>query len=78
MVTESICYNSEEKGNGSRVREQGLSNRLSYTPQEVAWLLGLAKSSVYLAIQSGEIRSVKVGRRILVPQAVLAKLLEAA
>ena len=51
--------------------------RLTLTVKEVQKLLGLSRGLIYQAIETGEIPSVRVGRRILVPKASLIRLLEA-
>lgn len=52
------------------------SERLTLTVKEVQKLLGLSRGLVYQAIETGEIPSVRVGRRILIPKASLNRLLE--
>jgi len=51
--------------------------RLTLTVKETQIILGLSRSLVYQAIETGEIPSVRVGRRILIPKAALYRLLEA-
>jgi len=51
------------------------TEELVYTVQETRRLLRLSRGLVYEAIRSGEIPSLKIGRRILVPAAGLARLL---
>jgi excisionase family DNA binding protein len=46
------------------------------TVQEVAALLRIGRSSAYAAIRAGEIPSVRIGHRLLVPTAALLRLLE--
>jgi excisionase family DNA binding protein len=41
--------------------------QLAYKPAEVSAVLGLSKPVVYALLTSGQLRSVRVGRRILVP-----------
>ena len=41
--------------------------RLLYTVEEAARVLGISRSFAYEAIQRGEIPSMRIGRRILVP-----------
>ena len=53
------------------------SVRPTLTVQEVAVLLRLGRSSAYAAVRSGEIPSVRVGHRLLVPTAALLRLLDA-
>ena len=48
---------------------------LTLTVNEAGKLLGLSRNSSYAAIRRGEIPSVRIGKRILVPRAALQKLL---
>ena len=50
---------------------------LIFTVQEVAELLGLSRTLAYAAIESGEIPSVRIGRRIVVPRAAINRMLAA-
>lgn len=52
--------------------------RLTRTVDEVAELLGVSRATAYEGIRTGEIPHIKVGRRILVPRAALAAMLEKA
>ena len=51
------------------------SNKLTFTVEETAKILGVGRNSAYEAIARGEIPVVKVGKRLLVPKAALEKLL---
>lgn len=42
---------------------------------EVAVLVGLGRSTLYDAVARGEVRSVRVGRRILIPESEVRRLL---
>ena len=44
---------------------------LTMTVEEAGKLLGIGRSSAYGAIGMGELPSLKIGRRILVPRSVL-------
>lgn len=48
---------------------------LAYTAEEVAERLGLSAWSVRYAVRKGELRAVKLGRRILIPAAALDEFL---
>ncbi len=52
------------------------SERLVFTVEEARRQLGLSKGSMYEAVRSGQIPSIRVGRRILIPRAALQRLLE--
>ncbi len=50
-------------------------DRLVYTVGEAAALLGISRSFAYEAAAKGDIPTIHIGRRILVPKAALEKLL---
>jgi len=52
-----------------------VEDRLVFTVEEAAQLLGISRSFAYEAVQKGEIPSMRIGRRILVPKAALDRLL---
>jgi excisionase family DNA binding protein len=52
-----------------------VENRLVFTVEEAAGLLGISRSFAYEAVQRGEIPSMRIGRRILVPKAALERFL---
>jgi excisionase family DNA binding protein len=52
-----------------------MTERLTYTVEEAARLCGVSRGVAYQAVAAGEIPSLKVGRRILVPRARLLALL---
>lgn len=52
-----------------------LRTRLTITVDEAAAALGLGRTATYDAVRRGEIESVRLGRKILVPTAPLLRLL---
>jgi excisionase family DNA binding protein len=52
-----------------------MAERLTLTIEETAELLGVGRSTCYDAARRGEIRTVRLGRRILVPRDALHQLL---
>jgi excisionase family DNA binding protein len=50
-------------------------SRQTYRLQEVAKILGVGRNQAYEAAKRGEIPSIKVGKRVLVPRAALERLL---
>lgn len=50
--------------------------RPTVTVPEAGHLLGLAKASAYEAAHSGQLPTIRIGRRLLVPTAALRRLLE--
>ncbi len=49
-------------------------DRLTLTVEEAAARLGISRASAYEAVRRGEIPSIRIGRRVLVPKASLARL----
>jgi excisionase family DNA binding protein len=50
--------------------------RLTLTVEETAKLLGIGRQLAYERVKTGEIPSIHLGKRILVPRRALEKLLE--
>jgi excisionase family DNA binding protein len=53
-----------------------VEDRLVFTVEEAAQLLGISRSFAYEAVQCGDIPSMRIGKRILVPKAALQRFLE--
>jgi excisionase family DNA binding protein len=53
-----------------------VEDRLVYTVEEAAALLGISRSFAYESVQRGEVPSMRIGRRILVPKAALQRFLD--
>lgn len=52
--------------------------RRVYTVEEAACLLGISRSSAFTAVRRGELPSLRIGRRLVIPRAALDKMLEVA
>ena len=50
----------------------------TFTVEEAAEVLGIGRNSAYEGVRTGEIPSVRIRRRILVPRAALERLLQVA
>ena len=50
--------------------------RRTVTVEEAAKVLGIGRSAAYLAVRTGELPSLKIGRRIVVPRIALERLLQ--
>ncbi len=46
-----------------------------YSVEEAAKILGIGRSAAYQAVRTGEIPSIRIGRRLLVPVQALEQLL---
>jgi excisionase family DNA binding protein len=51
-------------------------NRRTRTIPEAAEALGIATATAYIAAKSGELPTIKIGKRLLVPTAALDKMLK--
>ncbi len=51
-------------------------SRLTLTVEEVAATLGISRAFAYEAVRRGEIPSIRIGRRVLVPRAALERLID--
>lgn len=51
---------------------------LVLTVDEAAKVLRIARGSAYESVRRGELRSVRIGRRLLIPRAALLQLLDGA
>jgi excisionase family DNA binding protein len=51
------------------------SDRLTLTVSEVAARLGLSRNGAYEAVAVGQIPSIRIGRRVLIPKAALNRML---
>ena len=49
--------------------------RVTYTVEEAATLLGISRGSAYNLIRTGELNALRMGRRLVVPRIVLEELL---
>lgn len=47
-------------------------------PSELPSILRLGRNTIYAALKNGDLPSIKVGHRILVPKAAIRRLLESA
>ena len=52
------------------------SDRKTYKIEEAGRLLGVGRNQAYEAAKSGQIPTIKIGKRLLVPKAALDRLLE--
>jgi excisionase family DNA binding protein len=56
-------------------KDERLISRQTYHLEEVAKLLGVGRNQAYEAARRGEIPSIRIGKRVLVPKAALDRLL---
>ena len=59
-------------------RGDGWKQRPTLTVDEAANVLRIGRSTAYSAVRSGQIPSLRLGRRILIPTAALCRMLERA
>ena len=51
------------------------NERLTRTVDEAARIIGISRNSAWAAVWSGQLRSVRVGKRVLEPMAAIEQLL---
>lgn len=51
--------------------KQEQPEKLTYTVEEAGALLGIGRNSAYEGVKSGDIPSIRIGNRILVPRTAL-------
>lgn len=49
--------------------------RTTRKPEEVALILGIGRNNIYEVIRSGQLRSIRVGRKILIPLSAIDEFL---
>jgi len=52
-----------------------LSPSLTVTVEEAAGILGISRTFAYEAVRRGELPAIRIGRRLVIPRAALARLL---
>ena len=67
---------TEGGGTHPKVEESMNEQRLTLTVQEAADLLGISRGLAYEKCRGGEIPSIRIGRRLLVPRVALERMLE--
>ena len=55
---------------------KGQGERLTYKIEEAAVLLGIGRNQGYDAAKRGDIPTIKIGKRLLVPKAALDRILD--
>ena len=73
-MSSSIVPSGQREVN--RLGRDSASERLAYSIDETARLLGVSRTTVNVLIRRGELRSVKLGWRRVVPASEIRRLLE--
>jgi excisionase family DNA binding protein len=74
----SMTYYQSGETRLAKVKDPAAAPRAAFSPAEIAERLGLSEAAVLRACRSGVIRSVRIGRRILIPASEPQRLLAAA
>jgi excisionase family DNA binding protein len=83
-LRDALLFASGEAGTAAPQRGGGVGvvapvqDRLVYTVEEAAKLLGISRAFAYEAVKRGDIPSMRIGKRILVPKARLERFLASA
>jgi excisionase family DNA binding protein len=57
------------------VSENRAPERQTYTVEEAAAILGIARATAYIAVRDGSLPTIRIGRRLLVPRAQIDRML---
>lgn len=49
--------------------------RRTYTVEDVGRVLGIGRNSMYKAVERGDVRCIRIGKRIVIPKAEVERLL---
>ena len=60
----------------TRIRKSKAPHCQTLTVEAAGEIMGIGRNQAYEAVHRGELPSIKIGKRILVPKALLEKLLE--
>jgi len=52
-----------------------IDEKMAYSPQEAAITLGLCLNTIYKLLKRGQLRSVKLDRKILIPRTEIERLI---
>ena len=55
-----------------------IMSRLTCSVEDAAKVLGICRASAYKAVENGELRSIRIGRRVVVPTDAILELLQGA
>ena len=69
-----ITENLPTDGHAASAAATSAPGRLTLTVEEAAALLGISRAFAYEAVRRGEIPSIRIGRRVLVPRVALDRL----
>jgi len=50
--------------------------RQTYSVEQFGRIIGVSRNSAYQAVERGDVRSVRIGKRILIPRKEIERLLE--
>lgn len=54
---------------------QGIEERKTYNIEEAGRLLGVGRNQAYTAAKLGQLPTIKIGKRLLIPKAALDRML---
>ena len=52
-----------------------INDKMAYSPQEAAMTLGLCLNTIYKLLKRGQLQSVKLDRKILIPRTEIERLI---
>jgi excisionase family DNA binding protein len=61
----------------NEAERRAAQRRMTLTVNETAERLGIGRNQAYEAVKNGQIPAIRIGKRLLVPEAALERLLDA-
>ncbi|MGD9118064.1 MAG: helix-turn-helix domain-containing protein [Dehalococcoidia bacterium] len=75
LLSERIDQEKVRESTGTTIVKTESDSPLVVSVQKAANLLGISRNATYEAVRIGEIPSIKIGRRVIIPRAALMKML---
>jgi len=71
------CWATFARRIATKEQELAESESLTLTVSEAAMVLGISRTTAYECVRSGQLRAVRLGRRLVVPRVAIVELLAA-
>lgn len=69
------AQNKQANDEAALVSNMAADKRLTFKPGELVGVLGIGRNNVYALIHSGRLRSIRIGRKILIPRSAVEEFL---
>lgn len=59
----------------SKVKEEYMDNKVAVSAEEFSKMLGCSKAHIYRLVKRNELKHIKLGRRVFIPNAVVKEII---